>query len=100
MDAPSTGSTQCQAYPAITISKVRPAGPRSSNFGDLDVETTMTSDAGHPLVGFDSEHLTPILLEWPSGDPGAKQLQGSFEDLGARLIGLHVLAGDHVVEHQ
>jgi len=81
--APRTGSTQCQACPAITTSKVRPAGsnlePRDL---DLDLETAAAGELGHSLVRLDPQHSAPFLPERPGRDAGARS---HIEEVAPRL---------------
>ena len=55
--APSTGSTQCQACPATTASKVRPLRVPIFELADLDVDPGLPGEVGHPLVHVDAEYL-------------------------------------------
>ena len=91
--APATGSTQCQACPAIDRVEC-PAG-RVPGFErrHLDLEPAPPGEVGHPRVGVDAEHPAPGRLELPGGDAGAA---ADVEHVGAGAGGddpVHQRAG-------
>jgi hypothetical protein len=69
--APSTGSTQCQAWPATTASKDRPRGVPFLEFADLDLDPGLTGEVGHPGVDVDAEDGDTCGLVLASTDAGA-----------------------------
>ena len=61
--APAAGSTQCQAWAAVTASKERPAGSQSSNFTTSVPVPAQPGLLGHPRVGVDAESLGDLPLQ-------------------------------------